>query len=102
MTKSSSELSILIGSFNTHRIYPPSDINLSSWLTFPLLTPHIIAVGLQELPLNLTLSQQKSEYQWLKLIGRTLPNHKLLSHVRLNGIQSYSYFLLIHHIPFIQ
>ncbi|CAF0790841.1 unnamed protein product [Adineta ricciae] len=85
MTRSSSELSILIGSFNTHRIYPPSDIDLSSWLTFPLITPRIIAVGLQELPLNLTFSQQKSEHQWLKLIERTLPNHRLLSHVRLNG-----------------
>jgi hypothetical protein len=93
----SSPLSILIGSFNTHRLHPPSDINLSSWLTHKSLTPHIIAIGLQELPLNFSLFQQKSEYEWIKLIEKTLPNYQLLSRVRLNSI-NYSFVFSIHHL----
>jgi hypothetical protein len=82
---SSSALSILIGSFNTHKLLPPRDINLSSWLTYSSITPHIIAIGLQELPLNFSFLQQKSEYEWIKLLEQTLPNYQLLSRVRLNG-----------------
>jgi len=83
----SSPLSILIGSFNTHRLYPPPDINLSSWLIHKSHIPHIVAIGLQELPLTFTFFQQKSEYEWIKLIEKTLPNYQLLSRVRLNGIE---------------
>jgi len=83
---SSSPLSILIGSFNTHKLLPPPDINLSSWLTYSFIThPHIIAIGLQELPLTFSFLQQKSEYEWIKLLEQTLPNYQLLSRVRLNG-----------------
>ncbi|UJR26756.1 hypothetical protein I4U23_008071 [Adineta vaga] len=83
-SKVSSDLSILIGSFNTHKLYPPSDINLSSWLIYPHITPQIIAIGLQELPLAFTTNQQKSEYQWIELIEKTLPNYRLLSHGFMN------------------
>ena len=79
-------LSILIGSFNIHKLHPPPNINLSSWLTHSSSPPpHIIAIGLQELPLTFTFLQQKSEYEWIKLIEKTLPNYQLLSSVRLNG-----------------
>jgi len=80
-----SSLSILIGSLNTHRLYPPPDINLSSWLTYKSSTPHIVAIGLQELPFTYSFLQQKSDYQWKELIEKTLPNYQLLSSVRLNG-----------------
>jgi hypothetical protein len=93
----SSPLSILIGSFNTHKLYPPPDINLSPWLTHKSHTPHIIAIGLQELPLTFTFFQQKSENEWRKLIEKTLPNYQLLSRVRLNGIK-YPFILPIHHL----
>ncbi|CAF1042674.1 unnamed protein product [Rotaria sp. Silwood1] len=89
--KLSTPLSILIGSFNTHKYYPPTDINLSSWLIYQSITPHIIAIGLQELPFSYLFLQQKSEYQWIKLIEKTLPNYKLLSRVRLNGIILFIY-----------
>jgi hypothetical protein len=87
-SNSSSPLSILIGSFNTHRLHPPSDINLSSWLTHKTHTPHIIAIGLQESPFTFSFFQpEKSEYEWIKSIEKTLPNYQLLSRVRLNGIE---------------
>lgn len=83
-----SPLSILIGSLNTHRLHPPSDINLSAWLTHKSYTPHIVAIGLQELPLTFSVfPSQKSEYEWIKSIEKTLPNYQLLSRVRLNGIE---------------
>ncbi|CAF2436640.1 unnamed protein product [Rotaria sp. Silwood2] len=85
-SKLSSSLSILIGSFNTHKCYPPTDINLSSWLIHQSISPHIIAIGLQELPFSFLFLRNKSEYQWIKLIEKTLPNYKLLSRIRLNGI----------------
>jgi hypothetical protein len=82
----SAPLSILIGSFNIHKLHPPSDINLSSWLTHQSNpSPQIVAIGLQELPLTLPFLQQKSEDKWMKLIEKTLPNYQLLSRVRLNG-----------------
>lgn len=90
MTESST-LSILIGSFDTCKRYPPNDIELSSWLIDPKITPHIIAVGLQELPLSLLSFQQRSECKWTKILERTLPNHKLLSRVRLNGKTSHCF-----------
>jgi len=89
-------LSILIGSFNTHKLYPPFDINLSSWITHHSHHPHIIAIGLQELPLTLTLYQQKSESLWKNLIEKTLPNYQLLSSVRLNGIILFIYIQSSH------
>lgn len=90
-----SNLSILVGSFNTHKLYPPSDINLSSWITHQsITTPQIIAIGLQELPL--TIFQQKSEYIWRKIIEKTLPNYQLLSYVRLNGIILFIYIQSSH------
>ncbi|CAF1230760.1 unnamed protein product [Adineta steineri] len=95
-SNSSSPLSILIGSFNINKRYPPSDINLSSWLTYPSITPHIVAIGLQELPLTFTFSQQKSVYEWTQLLERTLPNYQLLSHVRLNGIILFIYIQSSH------
>ena len=82
----SSPLSILIGSFNIHKLYPPPDIDLSSWLTHQSNPPpQIVAIGLQELPLTFPFLQQKSENKWMKSIEKTLPNHQLLSRVRLNG-----------------
>lgn len=78
-------LSILIGSFNTYKLPPPSDINLSSWLTCQSHTPHIIAIGLQELPGVWPFLHDKSEYQWKSLLDTTLPNHQLYSRVRLNS-----------------
>ncbi len=90
-----SNLSILVGSFNTHKLYPPSGINLSSWITHQsTTTPQIIAIGLQELPL--TFFQQKSEYIWRKIIEKTLPNYQLLSYVRLNGIILFIYIQSSH------
>ena len=80
-----SSLSILIGSFNTHKLPPPSDINLSPWLTYQSHTPHIIAIGLQELPGVWPFLQHKSEYQWKRLLDTTLPNHQLYSRVQLNS-----------------
>jgi hypothetical protein len=96
MIESNSKLSILIGSFNTHKLYPPPDINLSSWITHKSITPDIIAIGLQELPLTLTLFEQKSEYVWRKLIEKTLTNYQLLSSVRLNGIILFIYIQSSH------
>ncbi len=90
----SSPLSILIGSFNTHKLYPPIDINLSPWLTYKSYTPHIIAIGLQELPLNFSVFQQKSEYQWKNLIDKTLPNYQLLSRIRLNSKKYFFIFFI--------
>jgi len=90
-------LSILIGSFNTYKQYPSSNIDLSPWLiSKSQIIPNLIVIGLQELPLNFSLFEQKSEYQWKKLIEKTLPDYQLLSHVRLNGteyfdIYSFSY-----------
>ncbi len=96
-SNSSTPLSILIASFNTHRLYPPPDINLSSWLIHKSHSPHIVAIGLQELPLTFTLFQQKSEYEWIKLIEKTLPNYQLLSRIRLNGIE-YRFIIFIYHL----
>jgi len=96
-SKYSSPLSILIGSFNIHKLYPPPDIDLSSWLTHKSHIPHIVAIGLQELPLTFTFFQQKSEYEWIKLIEKTLPNYRLLSRVRLNGIK-HSFIISIHYL----
>jgi len=93
----SSKLSILISSFNTHKLYPPPDINLSPWLTHRSITPHIIAIGLQELPLSFSF-QQKSEYTWIKLIEKTLPNYQLLAHVRLNRKLNHLLNSSIHHL----
>ena len=76
-------ISILIGSFNTHLFYPPANANLSAWLNHPSVTPDIVAVGLQELPLSVTLFEQKSESQWRKLIEQTLPSYRLLSSIRM-------------------
>ena len=90
-------LSILIGSFNTYKQYPSSNNDLSPWLiSKSQIIPNLIVIGLQELPLNFSLFEQKSEYQWKKLIEKTLPDYQLLSHVRLNGteyfdIYSFSY-----------
>lgn len=90
-------LSILIGSFNTYKQYPFSNIDLSPWLIPKSHIPNLIVIGLQELSLNFSLFEQKSEYQWKKLIGKTLPDYQLLSHARLNGIKYfdiYSFLLL--------
>ena len=81
----SSPLSILIGSFNIHKLFPPSDVNFSSWLTHPSHLPHIIAIGLQELSPIWSFQKQKSEYHWKNLFDKTLPNHQLYSHVRLHS-----------------
>lgn len=78
-------LSILIGSFNTYKLLPPSDINLSPWLTHQSHIPHIIAIGLQELPGSWPFLPEKCEDQWMKLFDRTLPKHQLYSRVRLNS-----------------
>ncbi len=90
-----SSLSILIGSFNTHKLYPPADINLSSWLTYKSYTPNIIAIGLQELPFTYSIFQQKSVYQWKELIEKTLTNYQLLSSVRLNSKTILSFFFIL-------
>lgn len=89
-------LSILIGSFNIHKLPPPSTINLSSWLTHSSNVPHIIAIGLQELPAVWPFLQQKSEYQWKNLFDKTLTNHQLYSHVRLHSKNFSLFDFLIH------
>ena len=81
----SSSLSILVGSFNTYKRYPPSTIDLSAWLTHPSCTPHIVAVGFQELPISYNFLPEKSESHCLTLLDKTLPHHRLFSRVRLHG-----------------
>src|ERR1700722_3759536 len=81
-----SPLSILVGSFNVHKLRPPVNVDLSSWLTnhrFSL--PDIVAVGFQEVSTILFFDGQKSEYQWKVLLESILPNYQLLDCVRLNG-----------------
>ncbi|CAF3800398.1 unnamed protein product [Rotaria sordida] len=90
-SKLPSSSSILIGSFNTHKRYPPADLNLSSWLIHQSITPHIIAIGLQELPSSFFFLKKKSQDQWIELIEKTLPNYKLLSYIRLNGTLLFIY-----------
>ena len=91
-----SSLSILIGSFNTHKLYPPVDTDLSSWLTYKSYRPHIVAIGLQELPFTYSIFQRKSVDRWQELIEKTLPNYQLLTSVRLNRKTILSFSLIYH------